>query len=217
MNKAVLWDLDGTLLYTLQDLANASNATLRAFGLAERTLEEVRRFVGNGAENQMRRCCGGEPENFPEIMAWYRTYYPQHCNETTRPYEGILETAAALKAAGWRLGIVSNKPDDATKSLWKIYFPTFDYAQGEAPDAPRKPAPDMVLRAAAALDTPLENVVYVGDSEVDVATAQAAGVPCVSALWGYRDEETLLAAGAKYLCRTPGEIPDVLREIFHGK
>ena len=117
MNKAILWDLDGTLLYTLQDLTNATNATLRAFGLAERSLEEVRTFVGNGAIQQMRRAVGGEPENFQEIMAYYRAYYPQHCNETTRPYAGILDTATALQAAGWRLAIVSNKPDNATKAL----------------------------------------------------------------------------------------------------
>ena len=123
MNKAILWDLDGTLLYTLQDLTNATNATLRAFGLAERSLEEVRTFVGNGAIQQMRRAVGGEPENFQEIMAYYRAYYPQHCNETTRPYAGILDTATALQAAGWRLAIVSNKPDNATKALWKTYFP----------------------------------------------------------------------------------------------
>lgn len=154
MNKAILWDLDGTLLYTLQDLTNATNATLRAFGLAERSLEEVRTFVGNGAIQQMRRAVGGEPENFQEIMAYYRAYYPQHCNETTRPYAGILDTATALQAAGWRLAIVSNKPDNATKALWKTYFPTFDLALGEGPDLPRKPAPDMVLRALGAVGDP---------------------------------------------------------------
>ena len=123
MKQAILWDLDGTLLYTLQDIANATNATLRAFHLPERSLEEVRSFVGNGAAQQMRRSAGGEPENFEEIMAFYRAYYPQHCNETTRPYDGILETASQLKANGWRLAIVSNKPDDATKSLWRAYYP----------------------------------------------------------------------------------------------
>ena len=101
MKQAILWDLDGTLLYTLQDIANATNATLRAFHLPERSLEEVRSFVGNGAAQQMRRSAGGEPENFEEIMAFYRAYYPQHCNETTRPYDGILETASQLKANGW--------------------------------------------------------------------------------------------------------------------
>ena len=153
MKQAILWDLDGTLLYTLQDIANATNATLRAFHLPERSLEEVRSFVGNGAAQQMRRSAGGEPENFEEIMAFYRAYYPQHCNETTRPYDGILETASQLKANRWRLAIVSNKPDDATKSLWRAYFPDFDLALGEAPGVARKPAPDMVIRALEQLGT----------------------------------------------------------------
>lgn len=138
MNKAILWDLDGTLLYTLQDLTNATNATLRAFGLPERSLEEIRTFVGNGAIQQMRRAVGGEPENFqndgllPGILS--TTLQRDH-----RPYDGILETAARLRAAGWRLAIVSNKPDNATKALWKTYFPTFDLALGEGPGLPRKP------------------------------------------------------------------------------
>ena len=217
MNKAILWDLDGTLLYTLQDLTNATNATLRAFGLPERSLAEVRTFVGNGAVNQMRRAIGGEPGNFEEIMAHYRAYYPQHCNETTRPYDGILEVAKQLKAEGWLLAIVSNKPDDATKSLWKIYFPDFDFAQGETAGIPRKPAPDMVWKALEQLETPRENAVYVGDSEVDVATARAAGLPCVSACWGYRDEGILLEAGAAHLCRTPRELPSVLEAFGYGK
>ena len=217
MKQAILWDLDGTLLYTLQDIANATNATLRAFHLPERSLEEVRSFVGNGAAQQMRRSAGGEPENFEEIMAFYRAYYPQHCNETTRPYDGILETASQLKANGWRLAIVSNKPDDATKSLWRAYFPDFDLALGEAPGVARKPAPDMVIRALEQLGTPKEQAVYIGDSEVDIATARAAGIPCISACWGYRFVAVLLSASATYLCRTPWEIPAVLEELAHGK
>ena len=158
-----------------------------------------------------------DPDHKEEIMAFYRAYYPQHCNETTRPYDGILETASQLKANGWRLAIVSNKPDDATKSLWRAYFPDFDLALGEAPGVARKPAPDMVIRALEQLGTPKEQAVYIGDSEVDIATARAAGIPCISACWGYRDEAELLSAGATYLCRTPWEIPAVLEELAHGK
>ena len=132
-------------------------------------------------------------------------------------YAGILDTATALQAAGWRLAIVSNKPDNATKALWKTYFPTFDLALGEGPDLPRKPAPDMVLRALEQLETPLERAIYIGDSEVDVATARAAGIPCISACWGYRNEEELLAAGARHLCRTPRDIPAALEELRHGQ
>ena len=128
-----------------------------------------------------------------------------------------METASQLKANGWRLAIVSNKPDDATKSLWRAYFPDFDLALGEAPGVARKPAPDMVIRALEQLGTPKEQAVYIGDSEVDIATARAAGIPCISACGGYRDEAELLSAGATYLCRTPWEIPAVLEELAHGK
>lgn len=215
MNKAVIFDLDGTLLYTLEDLWSATNATLRAFDLPERTLEEVRQFVGNGAANQMRMAAGGEPENFAQIMAYYRDYYPRHCNETTRPYPGIAAAAKALQGAGFALAIVSNKPDGATKTLWKTYFPTFDYALGESPDTPRKPAPDMVRKAMAALGT--DRAVYVGDSEVDVATARAAGLPCISVLWGYRDRQTLVEAGAACLCGDPADLPALAEEMCHGQ
>ena len=145
------WDL----LYTLQDLTNATNATLRAFGLAERSLEEVRTFVGNGAIQQMRRAVGGEPENFQEIMAYYRAYYPQHCNETTRPYAGILDTATALQAAGVASGHCLQQAGQCHQGpLENLFPPTFDLALGEGPDLPRKPAPDMVLRALEQLETP---------------------------------------------------------------
>lgn len=130
MEKAILFDLDGTLLYTLEDIANATNATLRAFGLPERTLEEIRRMVGNGARTQMQRAIGREEPRFAEIYRFYQAYYPLHCRETTRPYPGILELGSRLKALGYRLGIVSNKPDGATKALWRAFFPAFDYAQG---------------------------------------------------------------------------------------
>ncbi len=140
MNKAILWDLDGTLLYTLQDLTNATNATLRAFGLAERSLEEVRTFVGNGAIQQMRRAVGGEPENFQEIMAYYRAYYPQHCNETTRPYAGILDTATALQAAGggvWPLSPTSRTmpPRPSGKPISPHLRPGPGRGAGPAPEA----------------------------------------------------------------------------------
>ncbi len=217
MKQAILWDLDGTLLYTLQDIANATNATLRAFHLPERSLEEVRSFVGNGAAQQMRRSAGGEPENFEEIMAFYRAYYPQHCNETTRPYDGILETASQLKANGWRLAIVSNKPDDATKSLWRAYFPDFDLALGRRRAWRENRLPIWSSGLWSSWGPQKEQAVYIGDSEVDIATARAAGIPCISACWGYRDEAELLSAGATYLCRTPWEIPAVLEELAHGK
>lgn len=210
--KAVLWDLDGTLLYTLQDLTNATNATLEAFGYPQRTLEEVCTFVGNGAENQMRMALGEEPENFDEIMAWYRAYYPQHCNETTKVYEGIPEAAKTLLDKGWKLAIVSNKPDDATKALWKTYFPTFTAALGQKPPLRRKPFPDMVLKTMEELG--ITKAIYVGDSDVDVKTAKAAGLPCISALWGYRSKEVLEEAGATCFAQKPTDIPALAQELW---
>ena len=132
-----------------------------------------------------------------------------------RPNVGKSTLTNAL--VGEKIAIVSNKPDNATKALWKTYFPTFDLALGEGPGLPRKPAPDMALRALELLDTPRENAVYIGDSEVDVATARAAGIPCISACWGYRSEGELLAAGAHRLCHSPVEVPDALEELLHGQ
>lgn len=220
MNKAILWDLDGTLLYTLQDLTNATNAALRAFGLPECSLEKVRSIVGNGARCQLLRAIGGEPENFEEIYRYYQRYYPRHCNETTAPYPGIPEAAAVLRARGYRMAIVSNKPDGATKALWSAYFPQFDYAQGETPEVPRKPSAEMPLAALRQLAADPAQSVYVGDSEVDVETARNAGLPCIGALWGYRDRETLERAGAQLVCGTPEELPEAilrLEEVRRGK
>lgn len=211
MKKAILFDLDGTLLYTLEDLRNATNATLRAFGYPERTLEEVRQFVGNGAENQMRCAVGFQPENFGEMMSWYREYYPRHCNETTRPYGGILKMTERLAEEGWLLAIVSNKPDDATKQLWKTYFPHFHTAQGQTAGIPRKPSPDMVWKVLDDLGVSRERAIYVGDSDVDIRTAKAAGLPCIACLWGYRDRAALEEAGGTYFAEGPEEIPSLAR------
>lgn len=217
MKKAILWDLDGTLLYTLSDIANASNATLRHFGYPERTLEEYCGFVGNGARNQLRCAIGREPENLDEILAWYKDYYARHCNETSHPYQGVCEVARQLREAGWLLAIVTNKPQGATTPLYHAFFPDFSMALGESPEVPRKPAPDMVELVLQKLGVEKENAVYIGDSEVDILTARNAGLSCISVLWGYRKEEELLEAGALHLCRTPGEIPQMLEELFRGK
>lgn len=217
MKKAILWDLDGTLLYTLPDIAAASNVTLKAFGLPTRRLEEFYAFVGNGARHQIRSAIGYEPENFEEICAYYKSYYASHSNDSSRPYDGVIDVTRKLQAAGWMQGIVTNKPDPATRPLWQAYFPHFELALGEAAGIPRKPAADMVLRALDILGVSRENAVYIGDSEVDIATAQAAGIPCISVLWGYRSEQSLREAGARWLCGKPEEIPERLEEILHGK
>lgn len=210
MKTAILFDLDGTLLDTLGDLHGATNAVLRQFGYPERTKEEVRQFVGNGARRLIEQAVpAGEGHRVEEVLAAFQTYYAAHCDILTAPYPGIPELLASL-GKKYPLAVVSNKPDRAVKELAKIYFPGL-YARGESADCPRKPAPDMVRIAMQALGA--ENCVYVGDSEVDVLTAQNADVPCLSVTWGFRDVETLKNAGAAYLCRRAEDVEDCIKNI----
>ena len=194
----ILFDLDGTLLDTLEDLLDATNYALGVHGYPPRTLPELRRFVGNGAYNQMRLSVpeGTAPEEIQKVLDTYKPYYTEHCQIKTKPYAGISGVLAVLKEK-YPLAIVSNKPDAAVKALCADYFPGI-YALGETADCPRKPAADMVFKAMKAID--VEVCVYVGDSEVDVLTAKNAGVPCVAVTWGFRDKEDLEKSGAKCFC-----------------
>ena len=209
MKIGILWDLDGTLLDTLEDLADGVNYALAQFGYPERTLEEVRRFVGNGAKNLIGRAVPEGADPAP-VFAVFQTYYATHCQIKTRPYAGVLQQLAKL--AQYPMAVVSNKPDVAVNPLCRQYFPGV-YALGERPDCPRKPAPDMVLRAMA--DIGVERCIYVGDSEVDVMTANNAGVPCLSVLWGFRDREEIEAAGGQYFCVQIEELASTLEEMIH--
>ena len=201
MKTAILFDLDGTLLDTLADIAAGVNHTLAEMGYPLRSQEEVLRFVGNGAKWLMT-CAVPENGDADTATAKFQQYYSTHCQNLTKPYDGIPE---ALRAIGekYPIAIVSNKPDTAVKPLCAQYFPGI-YAQGETPECPRKPAPDMVLRAMAELGA--ERCIYVGDSEVDVLTAKNAGVPCLSVLWGFRDRETMEAAGGTHYCERPEQL-----------
>ena len=207
MKIGILWDLDGTLLDTLQDLADATNYALEKHGLPKRSLDEVRRFVGNGARRLIEQATGGVKVD--EALHTFHTHYDAHCRIHTAPYEGIMEVLAVV-GEKYPMAIVSNKPDSAVKALCGDLFSGIR-ARGESAGCPRKPAPDMVLRTMEELG--VEGCVYVGDSEVDVLTAQNAGVPCLSVLWGFREEETLRSAGAKWFCRTPGELLERIEEI----
>ena len=214
MKTGILFDLDGTLLNTLEDLVDATNFALAAFGHPPRTLKEVRRFIGNGAENQIRLSLPDDKkEDLQQVLALYKPYYTDHCQIKTKPYEGVL---AALKILGekYPIAIVSNKPDAAVKALCADYFPGI-YALGEAAGCPRKPAADMVFKAMEAIG--VDRCVYVGDSEVDVLTAKNAGVPCISVLWGFRNREELVQAGADCFCEKTEEIPRKIEELIHGK
>ena len=212
MKTGILWDLDGTLLDTLQDLADAVNHTMAQFGYPQRTLEEVRRFVGNGAR---RLIALAVPENadVDEVLAAFHAYYDEHCQIKTKAYDGIMEALAVLQEK-YPMAIVSNKPDSAVKSLCAQYFPGL-FARGESADCPRKPAPDMVYKAMEAIG--VETCIYVGDSEVDVLTAKAAGVPCLSVLWGFRDREEIEAAGGQQFCDDTARVVEKLEEMINGK
>ena len=209
---AILFDLDGTLLNTLDDLADAVNATLAHFGCPPRTVEEVRCFVGNGAERLIRLALPGKADDPDalQVLSWFKDYYGAHAQIKTRPYEGVLQALEEV-AAAYPVAIVSNKPDGAVKLLCKQYFGDV-YALGESSLCPRKPAPDMVHRAMEAIGA--ETCIYVGDSEVDVLTAKNAGVPCLSVLWGFRDRQTLLDAGATHFCETPADLLHCLKDMI---
>ncbi len=216
MKTAILFDLDGTLLNTLGDLHAATNRVLRLFGYPERTLDEVRRFVGNGARRLIEQAIPQGENSADAVLAAFQTYYAANCNDLTAPYAGIPQALEALRQ--YPLAVVSNKPDRAVKELAKIYFPGL-YARGESEECRRKPSPDMVFAAMEALNA--TSCIYVGDSEVDVETAKNAGAPCLSVTWGFRERGILEAAGAKCFCHDPRDLPacieKMLEEMEHGK
>ena len=207
--KAILFDLDGTLLDTLDDLHNSVNHTLSAFGFPLRTKEETRLAVGNGVGHLITRSVPNGQENpkFAEALAAFREYYAQNNRVLTRPYEGIPEVLAALREKGIRVGVVSNKFDSAVKALCADYFGDLvEVAVGERDGVRRKPHPDSLLAAMDFLSVRANECLYVGDSETDVESAKNAAIPCLSVLWGFRDKKTLLQAGATDLIQKPQEI-----------
>lgn len=213
--EAILWDLDGTLLDTLTDLWNSVNAALSSNGLPLRSREEVVAFVGNGIRVLIERAV---PENcdaatLEATFAAFCAHYEAHCRDNTRPYDGILPLLRRLSAAGVRSGIVSNKAAFAVEQLAAEHFPNLvTVALGATEHRRRKPAPDMVEAALTQLNVPPERVLYIGDSEVDVATAAAAGLDSVLVTWGFRTRAQLVAAGARRLVDTVAELEHWLFE-----
>ena len=206
-----IFDLDGTLLDTLADLAAAVNYALRQHGMPEHTIDDVRRFVGNGVRKLMERAIpdGEKNPDFEATFATFREYYMHHSLDTTRPYPGIIETLEALKAKGCRLAVVSNKMMAATQELCRHFFAeTIEVAIGEneAAGIRKKPAPDTVFEALRQLGEEKDSAVYVGDSDVDLETANNSGLPCISVLWGFRDRDFLIQHGAKTFISAPSEL-----------
>ncbi len=211
--KAVVFDLDGTLLYTLEDLCLATNYALEAHGMPPRTIDEVRSYIGNGYRRLFALACpAGTPDELQEqALATFNTYYLAHSEDHTAPYPGIPELLERLAAAGYQLAVVSNKGDEAVRHLMQSIFPnTFAAVAGEREGVRRKPAPDTVLEAMRQLGVNAEQIVYVGDSEVDVATCAAVGCDCIAVTWGYRSVEQLLEAGAQVLANTCDEVERII-------
>lgn len=204
-----IFDLDGTLLATLNDLAASCNYALRTHGMAERTIDEVRRFVGNGVRKLMERAIpdGDSNPEFDETYATFRKHYLEHSLDTTQPYPGVMDMLARLKASGKGIAVVSNKFYAATQELCRHFFGEYvEVAIGEREDIRKKPAPDTVIEALKQLGATREGSVYIGDSDVDVMTAKNSGMPCISVLWGFRDRDFLVEHGATTFVTRPDQI-----------
>jgi phosphoglycolate phosphatase len=198
--NTVIFDLDGTLLNTLEDLTDAVNFALESCAMPKRTIEEVRQFVGNGIRKLMLRAVprGEENADFERAYQLFQQYYKVHCNDKTKPYPGIIELLDELKKQGYHLAIVSNKADFGVKELQEIYFKEYiTTAIGEKEGIRKKPAPDTVEQALRELGMTKEAAIYVGDSDVDIQTAKNAGLPCISVTWGFRSREFLEEHGAE--------------------
>lgn len=204
-----IFDLDGTLLSTLGDLAASCNYALRSCGMPERSLDEVRQFVGNGVKMLMIRAVPGGEENadFEKAYATFREHYMNHNLDTTAPYPGIMDMLKRLSEGGAKLAVVSNKFYAATQELVAHFFGDYvKVAIGEREQIRKKPAPDTVIEALRQLGADANSAVYIGDSDVDIDTARAAGMPCISVLWGFRDKDFLIQHGAETLVESPEEI-----------
>ena len=211
--QTAIFDMDGTILETLEDMCASVNVTMDHVGYPRHTMDEVRRFVGNGAAKLIERCmpAGAEDPRYPAALEFYRAYYDAHAQIKTGPYPGIPELLNQLSREGVRLAVVSNKPDEAVRALTERYFPgVFPVAIGNRDGWATKPAPDSVYEAMRLLGARRESTVYVGDSDVDVDTARNAGLDSVIVTWGFRDEDFLRAHGAQHLAHNADELYEML-------
>ena len=209
-----IFDLDGTLLYTLDDLTASTNYAMHAFSLPEHTTEEVRMMVGNGIKKLIERAVPGGKDNkhYEDIYNTFIEYYLKHNADTTRPYDGIIDMLAILKQHGKKIAVVSNKYCKATEELCRYFFGDYiKVAIGESDKIRKKPAPDTVNEALKLLEAERDNAVYIGDSEVDIQTARNSCMPCISVLWGFRDKGFLIRNGAQTLVETPNEITSCIK------
>lgn len=213
MNKMVIFDLDGTLLDTLDDLCNSVNYSLRTNNFPERSLEEVRTFVGNGIRLLIERSVpeGTNKELIDKTFECFKTYYAVHCNDKTKTYPGVMDMLKELKKNGYKIAVLSNKAQYAVTKLCDIYFNNLlDDAVGARENVAKKPSPDALYICAENNNINLNNIIYVGDSDVDVATANNAGVRGIAVTWGFRSRELLIKCGAENLADNTDELLQIL-------
>lgn len=214
----VIFDLDGTLLYTLEDLTDSLNYAMDKFGFPNRTIDEVRKFVGNGVPKLIERAIpeGKENPDYEECLSVFKKHYSENMTNKTKPYDGIIPMLKKLRETGYHLAVVSNKFDSAVKGLCQKYFgDLIDIAIGQRPakDGKKlctKPAPDSVFEVMKELGVNQEECIYIGDSEVDIQTARNAGIPCISVIWGYKDIDFLYKNGAETIIYTPDELLELI-------
>lgn len=215
MIKAIIFDLDGTLLNTIDDLADSTNFVLTQFNYPQKTVNEINSFVGNGVEKLIERSIpeGKNNPDFSKCLNLFKMHYKDNMYNKTKPYPDISEMLINLKQNNYKTAVVSNKFDSAVKELSKKYFNNLiDIAIGENEinGIRKKPAPDMVLKVLDELDCPRSQSLYVGDSEVDILTAKNSNIPCISITWGFKDKEFLIKNGAEILIDNPKELINYL-------
>lgn len=216
MIDTVIFDLDGTLLNTLDDLTDSVNFALGEMGYPLHTADEVRMMLGHSVIYLIEQALpkGTDKVTFDRCLATFEAHYKTNMRNKTAPYNGVMQMLDKLSTAGYKLAVVSNKPDVFTKQLVSELFGQYiSIAIGRSEDMPRKPAPDTVWHALDLLQSRREHAVYVGDSEVDVLTAKNSGMPCIGCLWGFRDKETLESAGAEYIISSPDELVNLIKTI----
>lgn len=204
-----IFDLDGTILDTLDDLSNAVNFAMRSKGYPERTVDEVRNFIGNGIRVLIKRAVpqGTGDEDYEQALEIFTKYYLEHIADYTKPYDGIVDVINSLRKSGCKVAVVSNKAHFAAQAVVKDFFgDIFDTVVGKKDEFPSKPEPDSLLYTIKSLGADKAKCIYIGDSDVDVLTAHNAGLPCIGVTWGNRDEDVLVKSGAEYIARTPSDI-----------
>ena len=218
MIHCVVFDLDGTLLNTLDDLKDSTNFALAKFGYPERTLSEIKTFVGNGVRLLIERAIpsGASNPDFDDCLEIFKVHYKENMFNKTKPYEGVLDMLNTLSLRGIQTAVVSNKFDIAVKDLCKKYFGDLikiAVGENEEKGIRKKPFPDSVLRAVLELGVSTDNTIYVGDSETDIQTAKNAGLLSVGCLWGYRSEKVLRDEGANYIINSPETIIELIDNL----